>query len=267
VDPGDGHEAEAQAVDPQARPTAHARRHPPDRPADRPGDRLGYTRILGELKKLDIHVCRSTVVNILREASLPTGPERGEATWDHFIRSHAETLWACDFVQQRILTLKGWRDAYLLVFVNVATRRAVATRCTEHPDAAWVAEQVSSFKQQTGESGCRVLTRDRDMKFGKAFDGALRGTGITPVRLPHRAPNLNAHVERFIQSVQNECLNRFIVMGTGHLDPPQSKRVYRCGITSTGIAGQTTLNSVRWAMDLAGYSSVRRYPTVGSVRM
>ena len=115
----------------------------------------GYTRILGELKKLDIHVSRSTVVNILRQASLPTGPQRGEATWDQFTRSHAETLWACDFVQQRVLTLKGWK----LVFVNVATRKAIATSSTQHPNAQWVAQEASSFKSMLGESGCRVLTR------------------------------------------------------------------------------------------------------------
>jgi len=178
----------------------------------------GYTRILGELKKLDIHVSRSTVVNILRQASLPTGPQRGEATWDQFIKSHAETLWACDFVQQRVLTLKGWKDAYLLVFVNVATRRAIATGSTEHPDAVWVARQASGFKSMTGLSGCRVLTRDSDTKFGKAFDEALRDTGVTPVHLPHCSPNLNAHAERFIQTIQTECLDRFIVMGCGHLD-------------------------------------------------
>jgi putative transposase len=180
----------------------------------------GYTRILGELKKIHIKVSRSTVVNILREAGLPTAPERGERTWDEFIASHAKTLWACDFVQQRVLTLRGFRDAFLLVFVNVATRRAVATTSTEHPDAAWVAEQVARFKAASGTRGtaCRVLTRDRDQKFGKAFDGALRAKGITPVRLPHCAPNLNAHVERFIQTVQVECLDRFIVCGTSHLD-------------------------------------------------
>lgn len=186
----------------------------------------GYTRILGELKKLHIKVSRSTVVNILREADLPTAPERGERTWEELIASHAKTLWACDFVQQRVLTLRGFRDAFLLVFVNVATRRAVATSSTEHPDAAWVAEQVARFKAASGTRGargtwgtaCRVLTRDRDQKFGKAFDGALRAEGITPVRLPHCAPNLNAHVERFIQTLQIECLDRFIVAGTGHLD-------------------------------------------------
>lgn len=183
----------------------------------------GYTRILGELKNLHIKVSRSTVVNILREAGLPTAPERGERTWEEFIASHAKTLWACDFVQQRVLTLRGFRDAFLLVFVNVATRRAIATTSTEHPDAAWVAEQVARFKAASGMWGargtaCRVLTRDRDQKFGRAFDGALRAEGITPVRLPHCAPNLNAHVERFIQTLQVECLDRFIVAGTGHLD-------------------------------------------------
>ena len=129
-------------------------------------------------------------------------------------------------MQRRVLTLRGFRDAFLLVFVNVATRRAVATSSTEHPDAAWVAEQVARFKAASGTRGargtwgtaCRVLTRDRDQKFGKAFDGALRARGITPVRLPHCAPNLNAHVERFIQTLQIECLDRFIVAGTGHLD-------------------------------------------------
>jgi len=63
-----------------------------------------------------------------------------------------------------------------------------------------------------------VLTRDSDTKFARAFNEALRAKDITSVRLPHCAPNLSAHVERFIQTVQDECLNRFIVMGTRHLD-------------------------------------------------
>lgn len=180
----------------------------------------GYTRILGELKKLGVKVSRSTVVNILKDAGLPTGPQRSEATWDQFIKSHAKTLWACDFLRHQILTVRGLRDAYVLVFVNVATRQAFATESTEHPDAAWVVSQVPRLKAAAGDGAteCRVLTRDSDTKFGRAFDESLRAHDITPVRLPHCAPNLNAHVERFIQTVQDECLNRFIVMGTRHLD-------------------------------------------------
>jgi len=180
----------------------------------------GYTRILGELKKLDVKVSRATVVNILKDAGMPTSPQRGEAAWDQFIKSHAKTLWACDFLRHRIVTKWGFRDAYTLVFVNVATRRAVASASTEHPDAAWVAAQVPMFKAAAGNGAteARVLTRDSDTKFGRAFDEALRAKDITSMRLPHCAPNLSAHVERFIQTVQDECLNRFIVMGTRYLD-------------------------------------------------
>ena len=49
----------------------------------------GYTRILGELKKLGIrNVSRSTVVNILKENGFDPRPKRGEATWDDFLKRH-----------------------------------------------------------------------------------------------------------------------------------------------------------------------------------
>ena len=33
-----------------------------------------------------------------------------------------------------------------------------------------------------------------------------------------KSPNLNAYVERFIQTLQKECLDRFLVVGERHLD-------------------------------------------------
>ncbi len=36
--------------------------------------------------------------------------------------------------------------------------------------------------------------------------------------LAMRAPNTNAYVERFIQSLQVECLDHFLVFGEKHLD-------------------------------------------------
>lgn len=32
------------------------------------------------------------------------------------------------------------------------------------------------------------------------------------------APNANAFFERFIESIQQECLDRFVVFGSGHID-------------------------------------------------
>lgn len=185
---------------------------------------FGYTRILGELKKLGIGgVSRSTVVNILKENGLPTGPERGERTWDEFLRAHAKTLWACDFLTMRVLTAKGLKYVFKLVFVHPETRRAFVSAGTTTPDGAWFTEVVrrfvASLPREMAKS--KLLLRDRDDKFrvgDDAFGGALARAGIESVLLPHRSPNLNAHVERLIQSIQAECLDRFIVLGTRHLD-------------------------------------------------
>lgn len=185
---------------------------------------FGYVRILGELKKLGIGgVSRSTVVNILKQAGLPTGPARGERTWDQFLKAHAKTLWACDFLTLRMLTATGLKFAFALVFIHPKTRRAHVSASTTNPDAAWCETTVRRFVASLpdGMAKPRLLLRDRDDKFtagGGAFGRALAGAGIASVRLPHRSPNLNAHVERLIQSIQVECLDHFVILGTGHLD-------------------------------------------------
>ena len=185
---------------------------------------FGYVRILGELKKLGIKsVSRSTVVNILKEAGIPTGPSRGEKSWAQFLKAHAKTLWACDFMMTRVLTPHGLRYAFNLVFVHPKTRRAHVSGSTTKPDAAWLAGAVRGFVRSVPRDMARprLLLRDLDGKFRAGdgtFDRALRKCGISAARLPHRSPNLNAHVERLIQSIQVECLDHFIIMGTRHLD-------------------------------------------------
>jgi putative transposase len=58
----------------------------------------GSAGIHGELKKLGVGgISRSTVVNILRQAGLESGPKRGEGSCDEFVTRHAATLWGCDF--------------------------------------------------------------------------------------------------------------------------------------------------------------------------
>ena len=36
------------------------------------------------------------------------------------------------------------------------------------------------------------------------------------VLIPERAPNANAHAERFVRSIKEECLDRIIPIGEGH---------------------------------------------------
>ncbi len=58
---------------------------------------------------------------------------------------------------------------------------------------------------------------DRDPVFTQEFRARLARAGIEPVRLPRRSPNLNAFVERFNRSIQEECLDRVIPLGETHL--------------------------------------------------
>jgi hypothetical protein len=48
-----------------------------------------------------------------------------EGTWDDFLKQHATSLWQCDFFSKRVLTMNGIRKAFVIVFLNVKTRRVI----------------------------------------------------------------------------------------------------------------------------------------------
>ena len=44
----------------------------------------------------------------------------------------------------------------------------------------------------------------------------LNEAGIRVVQTPFQAPNANAHAERFVRSIKEECLHRMIPLGERH---------------------------------------------------
>jgi len=62
-----------------------------------------------------------------------------------------------------------------------------------------------------------VLLRDRDDKFGPAFDRAAQGIGVKVIRTAVRAPNMNAVSERFVDSVRRELLDHVLLVDDLHL--------------------------------------------------
>jgi len=44
----------------------------------------------------------------------------------------------------------------------------------------------------------------------------LETSGVRVTRTPFRAPNCNAHAERFVRSIKEECLNQIIPLGERH---------------------------------------------------
>ena len=60
---------------------------------------------------------------------------------------------------------------------------------------------VNCFSQFTIVGRLGSLLKFRDL---------LEHAGTDVIRLPHRSPNLNAYVERFVLSIKSECLERMI---------------------------------------------------------
>jgi putative transposase len=180
----------------------------------------GYSRVLGELKKLGIHaVSRTTVANILREAGLDPGPKRGEGTWEEFFTRQAATLWACDFLSVKSWTTSGLVDLYILFFLHVGSRRAFVAGITAHPDAAWVTQQARNASMVMADWGLPAthLLLDHDTKFASGFDAVFEAEGVLVKRVGPRAPNLNAYAERWVQTLKQECLHHFVILGEKHL--------------------------------------------------
>jgi len=182
---------------------------------------FGYTRIIGELRKLGIRkISRQTVRNILKEEGIEPGPDRTSDTWDNFLKRHAGTLWGCDFFSVRTVTTRGLRQMYVMVFLCLETREAIVSSATEHPNSAWVVKQADLFVDQTAnrEEKPDIIMHDRDTKFTKEFTARLKERGLRTNALPKASPNLNGRCERFVQTIKLECLAKFIIFGKKHLD-------------------------------------------------
>lgn len=181
----------------------------------------GYTRIKGELIKLGhADVGRTTIAKVVKDAGLDPGPDRGPTEWDSFIKRHASTLWAADFLSVKTWTMRGRKDHFILAFIHVGSQQVWLSPCTMHPTRAWVAEQARNFLMYCQFNGLEAthLLRDRDGKFPKIFDHTLRSGGVRVKKLPVRSPNLNAYIERFVQTLKHECLEHFVILGAKHLD-------------------------------------------------
>jgi transposase InsO family protein len=63
-----------------------------------------------------------------------------------------------------------------------------------------------------------IIMRDNDSNYHTGFDDVLRSAGAKIKRSTPRSPNLRAHVERFIQTLKFEALDKFVIVARRHLN-------------------------------------------------
>ena len=167
----------------------------------------GAPRIHGELLKLGLDVSERTVSRLIQKRRSPPSQ-----TWRTFLANHVRDLVALDFFTVPTARL---RILFVLVVLAHDRRRVVHFDVTEHPTAAWTAQQiVNAFPD---ESAPAYLLRDRDCVYGQQFRHRLKGMGIAEVLTAPQSPWQNPFVERLIGSIRRECLNHVLVLGERHL--------------------------------------------------
>ena len=118
-------------------------------------DLWGAPRIHGELQKLGISVSQSTIAKYMRRHPRPPSQ-----TWRTFLTNHASQIMAADFFVVPTVT---FRLLFVLVILAHDRRRIVHVAVTEHPTAAWTAQQLRNAFPENEIA--RYLLHDRDSVF------------------------------------------------------------------------------------------------------
>ena len=139
----------------------------------RENPRWGCVRIGGELRKLGIRVGATTIRTLLRTARAGPAPRRTGPSWTEFLRAQASGIIACDFFAVETAWL---RTLYVLVFIELGSRRIHLTGSTAHPDSAWVTQQARNLALNLDDrpTAIRFLIHDPDTKFSRSFDAVVR---------------------------------------------------------------------------------------------
>jgi hypothetical protein len=145
----------------------------------------GYRRIQGALGNLGHPIDKLTVRNILRRHHIEPAPQRRQAGmgWAQFLKLHWEVLAATDFFTVEVATWHGLVTYYVLVVMELTTRRVQIAGITPHPTAAFMQQCARQLTDPLDGFllGKRYLIHDRDTKYTQAFDALLKASGVDSI--------------------------------------------------------------------------------------
>src|SRR6266446_6122654 len=176
----------------------------------------GYLRIQGALVNVGYMFARNTIANILKRHGIEPAPERSRrTTWKEFLTRHWEQILATDFFTVEVWTCTGLQRFIVLFFMDLSTRRVELGGIARSPNGFWMSQIARNLTDAVDGffMGKRFLIHDRDPLYTCEFLSILAEARIESVKLPPRSPNLNAHAERFVRTIKEDCLERMILFG------------------------------------------------------
>ncbi|MEN6427373.1 MAG: integrase core domain-containing protein, partial [Phycisphaerales bacterium] len=179
----------------------------------------GYTRIRDYIVHLGYRIGETTVKNILIENGYDPEPDLTRTTtWKEFTKRHWSVLAACDFFSIELFVKGKLIRCIVLFAIDVATHEVEILGLHAQPNGPWM-EQIA--RNVSGEGGFlagkKYLIHDRDPLYTAKFESILKAPRVEPVKLPPCSPNLNAHAERLVRFVKEECLDHLILFSEERL--------------------------------------------------
>jgi len=90
-----------------------------------------------------------------------------------------------------VVATATFRLVFVLVIMEIGTRRILHLNVTQHPTADWTLQQFRECV--TGDEGYRFVIHDRDSIYSRELDSSLRTLGLRVLRTPYRAPQAKAY--------------------------------------------------------------------------
>lgn len=185
----------------------------------------GCIRIRGELIKLGLRVSATAIRNLLRRQGIGPAPSRSRLTWKTFLQAQASSIVLSDFFSVDTVLL---RRLYVLLYMELATRRIVWFAVTDHPDRDWVTQQARNLVWELDGAGKRVLIHDHDATYTGSGDRVVEAAGMRVIKTPIAAPKANTHMERQIGSGRRECFDWMLIVGRRHLERVTGEWIAHC---------------------------------------
>jgi hypothetical protein len=137
----------------------------------------GAEHIRGELLQPAIKLSKRTIQNYMRTVRRRSGqnsPTRGT-----FLKNQAAGIWACDFTVVYDLL---FRPLFIVLIIELQSRRIVHTSVTHAPSDAWTAQQIREATPWGQRP--RYIIHDRDSKYGQLLKSVAHASGIEELKTP-----------------------------------------------------------------------------------
>jgi hypothetical protein len=113
-------------------------------------DEIELSQAYGELIRLGVRVTATAIRTTLRRHRLDPAPRRASKSWPAFLCQQAAGIVACDFFTVDTVWLQR---LYVLVFIELDTRRVHLAGVTAHPNGTWVTQQARNLLLILGRAG------------------------------------------------------------------------------------------------------------------